>query len=63
MVWCRQFVSATDRLCEQVRELMISMRAVDALVILLEHSSKELVFTACGVRLLCSWSPAATHAR
>mgnify|MGYP000645428271 CR=1 FL=1 len=28
---------------------MISLRAVDALVILLDHTNRELVFTSCGV--------------
>ena len=32
-----------------VRALMISLRAVDALVILLDHTNRELVFTSCGV--------------
>lgn len=33
----------------EVRRLMLDMRAVDALVILLDHSNRELVFTAVGV--------------
>lgn len=37
----------------QVRALMIQLRAVDALVLLLEHTNRELVFTSCGVRQCC----------